>query len=342
MLVVGTSNQAFELAETLRNDPLRSDPLHRCRFLGYVAAGEPASARVAASEIVADPQTAIELLNDQVVDELVVALTLRDITPEVEALMRHAAQLGITVRCPVNQLFSGVYGDEVTRLSSEASRSGTARWAKDLVMRSGYGYSWQYVAKRIFDVVGALALLVITSPLMIAAAIAITTTSRGGVFFIQDRYGYNGRVIRLLKFRTMGQDADAQQARLRAEHNEMDGGAFKMKNDPRVTRVGAFLRKTSIDELPQLFNVLRGEMSLVGPRPLPLADYDHIEQISHLRRLSVLPGITCTWQAGGRNNVSFEQWMALDMAYIDNWSLLEDFRILLKTVPAVLLARGAA
>jgi lipopolysaccharide/colanic/teichoic acid biosynthesis glycosyltransferase len=191
------------------------------------------------------------------------------------------------------------------------------------------------------DVVGATLLLIAASPIMIISAFLIRFTSKGNALFVQDRYGYNGRVFKLYKFRTMVQDADAMQEALR-QQNELDGAAFKIKSDPRITGVGKWLRKTSIDELPQLLNVIKGDMSLVGPRPLPLPDYQRFKEISHMRRLSVLPGITCTWQAGGRNNVSFEEWMKLDMDYIDNWSLGGDIKILLKTVPAVLFARGAS
>lgn len=337
VLVVGTTEQAVEIAKEFREDHL-----HSFNFLGFISASERGACRVDEQEIVADLIGAQLLLQERVVDELVVALALRDMNTQVEDLMSLAAQLGITVRCPTKILFRGVFGHEAGRLSTEQMRYGSGLQDTYLVMRSGYGFSWQYVLKRLTDYLGAAIALLLLSPVMVAAAIAISTTSRGGVFFVQDRYGYNGRVIHLYKFRTMVSGADALQDKLRAEHNEMDGGAFKMRNDPRITRVGAFLRKTSIDELPQLFNVLLGEMSLVGPRPLPLKDYEHFQQVSHMRRLSVLPGITCTWQIGGRNNLSFEEWMALDMAYIDNWNFLNDIKILLKTIPAVVLGRGAS
>ncbi len=339
VLIVGTNSHAQEIAADLRRDPMNC-----FEVLGFVNVEERGGVGNAlkAEENISSLVDARELLSNQVIDELVVTLSLRDITTQVEDLMSHAAQLGIAVRCPAKKLFSGVFGHEVARLMTEQQRHASGSMETYLVLRSGYGFNWEYVLKRIVDYLGASLMLALLSPLMLMAAIAIKATSSGGVFFIQERYGYNGRIIRLFKFRTMAVDADAMQKQLREQHNEMDGGAFKMKNDPRVTAVGKLLRKTSVDELPQLLNVLRGEMSLVGPRPLPLSDYEHFQKTSHMRRLSVLPGITCTWQAGGRNNVSFDEWMDLDMAYIDNWSLTQDIKILLKTIPAVLFGRGAS
>ena len=169
----------------------------------------------------------------------------------------------------------------------------------------------------------------------------IKLTSPGPVLFVQERVGLGKRSFRLYKFRTMMQGAEKKLAEL--EHlNEMSGPVFKIKNDPRITKIGHFLRKTSIDELPQLINVLKGDMSLVGPRPLPVRDYNGFEQDWQRRRFSVRPGITCLWQVNGRSNVSFDKWMKLDMEYIDNWSLLLDFKILILTIPAVFRGSGAA
>jgi lipopolysaccharide/colanic/teichoic acid biosynthesis glycosyltransferase len=172
-------------------------------------------------------------------------------------------------------------------------------------------------------------------------ALFIKITSPGPVFFVQERIGLNKRRFMLIKFRTMVVDAERKIHEL--EHlNEVKGPAFKIKNDPRITRIGRFLRKASIDELPQLINVLKGDMSLVGPRPLPIRDYNGFDEDWHRRRFSVQPGITCLWQCNGRSNVSFDRWMQLDMEYIDNWSLWLDFKILAMTIPAVLRGSGAA
>ena len=194
--------------------------------------------------------------------------------------------------------------------------------------------------KRAFDLIGASLLLAIFSPFMLAAAIAVRLSSPGPVLFVQQRYGRHRKRFPMFKFRSMVADAEAQQKKLEAI-NEAQGPVFKLKSDPRVTRVGAFLRKTSIDELPQLFNVLRGEMSLVGPRPLPLRDVSRFEETWLLRRFSVRPGLTCLWQVNGRSNTSFDYWIKQDLLYIDHWSLGLDLKILVQTIPAVLRGSGA-
>ncbi|MBI2711037.1 MAG: sugar transferase [Actinobacteria bacterium] len=204
------------------------------------------------------------------------------------------------------------------------------------VQRNG----WRATAKRLFDIVGGALGLLATAPLLGAAAVAIKLDSAGQVLFRQQRLGRDGRVIRILKLRTMVADAED---RLEAiiDLNEADGPLFKLRDDPRVTRVGRFLRRASIDELPQLWNVLRGEMSLVGPRPaLPREAELWDDQTA--QRLRVNPGLTGMWQVNGRSETSFEDYSRLDLYYVDNWSLLCDLTILLKTVPVVLARRGAA
>jgi exopolysaccharide biosynthesis polyprenyl glycosylphosphotransferase len=200
---------------------------------------------------------------------------------------------------------------------------------------------WQVTVKRFFDIVIALILLIVLAPLFLAIAVMTKMTSPGSAFFIQERVGLNKRRFRLYKFRTMTQDAEQKQVELE-ELNEMDGPVFKIANDPRITRLGRFLRNTSIDELPQLINVLIGDMSLVGPRPLPVRDYDFFYQDWHRRRFSIRPGLTCLWQISGRSNIPFEKWIEMDLQYIDQWSLLLDLKILVRTVPAVIKGTGAA
>ncbi|HLV60507.1 MAG TPA: sugar transferase [Fredinandcohnia sp.] len=193
--------------------------------------------------------------------------------------------------------------------------------------------------KRAFDIVVSAVALVLCAPLFLVIAIAIKLDSPGPVFFGQVRSGLNGRRFTLWKFRSMVVDAEKRLAALR-DKNEMSGPVFKMKDDPRVTRVGRFLRRTSLDELPQFWNVLVGQMSVVGPRPPLPSEVDRYERW-HRRRLSVKPGITCIWQVSGRNEIDFEDWMKLDLAYIDQWSLWLDIKIVLRTIPAVIFGRGA-
>jgi exopolysaccharide biosynthesis polyprenyl glycosylphosphotransferase len=210
-----------------------------------------------------------------------------------------------------------------------------------LVFRSTPEPSWQALAKQVLDVVGALALLIVFSLPILVVALLIRLSSAGPVFFRQHRSGLNGRPFTMLKFRSMVTDAEQRQHEL-AVLNEMSGPVFKITNDPRVTPIGRFLRKFSIDEFPQLINVLRGEMSLVGPRPLPVDEVRRFDDLAHRRRLSVKPGITCLWQVSGRNNVKdFRDWVRLDLEYIDNWTIWLDFKILLRTIPVVLLGTGA-
>jgi len=193
--------------------------------------------------------------------------------------------------------------------------------------------------KRGIDLVLSSVAILAALPLFAVIAVLIKLDSRGPVLFPQERVGFNRRRFRALKFRTMVDGADQQQAALEPL-NEADGPVFKIRKDPRVTRVGRWLRRLSFDELPQLFNVLRGDMSLVGPRPLPLRDVSRIDVRAHKRRFSVRPGITCLWQVNGRGP-RFEEWIKQDMEYIDNWSLGLDLRIILKTIPAVLSGKGA-
>lgn len=213
-----------------------------------------------------------------------------------------------------------------------------------LVLRSTPELSWELMFKGLMDFFGAGLMILFTFPFWIVAMIGIKLTSPGGsIFYAQMRAGRYGKPFKMWKFRTMIPNAEQQLARVKRDHgNEMDGPVFKLDGDPRIFPFGAFLRKFSIDEFPQLINVLLGDMSLVGPRPLPLYEVEAFNEISHRRRLSVKPGITCEWQAGGRNKItSFDEWVKMDLRYIDNWSLGLDIRILLKTIPAVLFGHGA-
>jgi lipopolysaccharide/colanic/teichoic acid biosynthesis glycosyltransferase len=216
------------------------------------------------------------------------------------------------------------------------------------MLEDGILFSWfngeidgrQLVIKRALDIVLSLILLILALPLLIGVAIAIRRDSPGPVIFAQTRVGLNKRLFRMYKFRSMALDAEQRMSEL--EHlNELSGPVFKIEADPRVTRLGHWLRSSSIDELPQLVNVLKGEMSMVGPRPLPLRDFDGFDDDRYRRRFSVAPGLTGLWQVSGRSNIDFDDWMKLDLEYVENWSLRKDLGILLRTPLTVLKRIGA-
>jgi len=235
----------------------------------------------------------------------------------------------------------------IMRFHSDLFGLKTSRWRSEefgghqyIATYTGLGDPVPQILKRSIDIVIATLALLIFSPILLAAAIAIKLTSPGPIFFLQERIGLNKRHFLMFKFRTMVPNADALMSKLEAQ-NEAMGPVFKMKKDPRITPIGKLLRKTSIDELPQLLNVLAGEMSLVGPRPLPIRDFEGFNEDWQRRRFSVKPGMTCLWQVNGRSGITFEQWMRLDLKYMDEWSLWLDLKILAKTVPAVLRGTGA-
>lgn len=332
VVIIGTNQTAWEYARQIRL-------IHGAyRVLGFV------DDLVVISESKDEHLGTLDdfgrLLDAHVIDELIIAMPIRSCSGSIQSVIDQAHERGIAVRFPMSQIFSGLTTNEIWRTRQEATLGSDGYFANDLVVYSGHELGARYFMKRAMDVLLSILILTAVSPIIALAALAIYLTSGRPVVFVQQRYGYNGRIFHLFKFRTMVKNADALQEELRTK-NERDGAAFKMKNDPRVTPLGRFLRKTSIDELPQLFNVLKGEMSLVGPRPLPLADYRRMNKTSHRRRLSVLPGITGPWQISGRDQISFEDWMQMDLDYIDNWRLLTDIKIILMTVPTVLFARGS-
>jgi exopolysaccharide biosynthesis polyprenyl glycosylphosphotransferase len=200
------------------------------------------------------------------------------------------------------------------------------------------GRSLGYLVKRAADLLVSLMALIILSPLFLLITLLIRVSSPGPAFFVQERIGYRGRRINIIKFRTMVVNAEFLKEGLQSL-NEVDGPVFKIKRDPRITAIGGLLRKTSLDELPQLFNVLSGQMSLVGPRPLPTREALQCTGWQ-ARRQEMKPGLTCLWQISGRNSLSFDEWMKLDLQYIDNWSLWLDLKIILQTIPEVIAARG--
>lgn len=271
------------------------------------------------------------LIATEVIDEVAVALPIKSHYTQIETAVGLLEEQGITTH-----VLSDLFPQKLAK-----SQAVDFDGAPIVTLGSAPPFSWRTEAKRIIDLTVSTTLLVICAPLFAVVAIAIKLDSHGPVFFIQERVGFSKRRFRMMKFRTMTIDAESRMKDI--EHlNEKTGPIFKMRNDPRVTRVGKWLRKTSIDELPQLINVLVGDMSVVGPRPLSVRDAVRMEEAWQKRRFSVKPGLTCLWQVSGRSNLSFEQWMQLDLDYIDHWSLGLDMSILLRTIPAIVLARGAS
>jgi exopolysaccharide biosynthesis polyprenyl glycosylphosphotransferase len=270
-----------------------------------------------------------EILRSNVVDEVFVTLPIKSFYSEMENIIYLCEQAGVEVKIPTD-----IFKSKIAKYS--IANFGEVEF---LDFYTGPKMTWQMIVKRTTDVIVSSMALVLFAPLFVVVMLAIKFTSSGPVFFIQKRIGYNGRLFNCLKFRTMIDNADKLKKEL-DYLNEMDGPVFKIDNDPRVTNVGRFLRKTSIDELPQLINVFKGDMSLVGPRP-PVPEEVCQYKLADRRRLSIRPGITCIWQVSGRNNIGFDKWMDMDMQYIDKWSLWLDFKILLKTIPAVILQKGA-
>jgi exopolysaccharide biosynthesis polyprenyl glycosylphosphotransferase len=270
------------------------------------------------------------VIRNNVIHGIVVNLPIRSFYDTIRSIISIAQEQGISVN----------YLTNIFEPDSPYMRSYQLGSIPAVVIYNAPLEDWQVSIKRFIDVVIALVVLVLTSPLILMAAIAIKLTDGGPVFFKQERIGYFKNTFKLIKLRTMSIDAAEEHSKLEAL-NEMDGPVFKIANDPRVLPVGRFLRRYGIDELPQLVNVLKGDMSIVGPRPLAIRDYEGFSEDWLRRRFSVRPGLTCYWQTmKNRNKLGFHEWMNLDMDYIDNWSLWEDFKIMLRTVPAVIRGTG--
>jgi len=329
MLIVGSNSRAIEFAKTIPHRPEWG-----CHVVGF-ADDEWAGVdelRSEGFERVCDFATLPSYLRRSVIDEVVIALPIRSFHEHASKIVEMCEEQGIIVR-----LLSGVF-DLKTRQPEHFDE------APVITHYAGPLHGWPVLIKRLLDIVISATTLVILAPAMILTAIAIKLTSRGPVLFVQKRVGLSKRVFNIYKFRTMVMDAEKRLAQI--EHlNEVSGPVFKIKSDPRITPIGRFLRKTSIDELPQLLNVLKGDMSLVGPRPLQMRDYELFTEGGpdwQRCRFSVRPGITCLWQVNGRSAIPFEQWMELDQQYVRKWSLWLDMQILMKTIPAVLKGSGAA
>ena len=328
VLIVGTGRRAIDVARVIENHNYWG-----YKILGFVSDGHRLSngwARFRVYGTVPDLRTLLESGEfPEIVDEIVFAVTRKKLD-EMKQLFILCEELGIRARVAMNFFQNRVARIEIEELEGIPFLTFTTTPSNET----------QLAFKRLLDVGVSVLLLTLATPIIVLAAIAIKLSSPGSVLFKQERIGLNGRIFTLYKFRTMIENAS--QRREEVNHlNQMSGPVFKAAADPRVTTVGRILRKFSLDELPQLWNVLRGDMSLVGPRP-PIPEEVRSYHRWHRRRLSMKPGLTCLWQISGRNNVDFDRWMKLDLQYIDNWSPSLDLKILLRTIPAVLSGRGAS
>jgi len=312
-----------------------------------ILVGTPDESRIMAEELEAKSPEEVEVLaaldlNESPVARLVELLHEHSVNGVIlSAKHVYLEQVEAAIRaCELEGVEAWLVADFFKTQISRTSFDDFYGWPV-LVFRSVPEASWQGVAKQVLDFVGSLASLVLLAVPLGLVALLIKVTSPGPVLFRQRRSGLNGRPFTIYKFRTMVSNAEQLKHEL-AAMNEMSGPVFKVTDDPRVTPVGRFLRKFSLDEFPQFYNVLRGEMSLVGPRPLPVDEVKRFNDLAHRRRLSMKPGLTCLWQINGRSEVSdFKEWVRLDLEYIDNWSLWLDLKILWWTVPVVLTGAGA-
>lgn len=325
VLIIGSGSRARRLTETLTRWTM--GPVY---IVGYL---DPDPARVERSvlgyRILGTMGDISTVLKNHVIDEVVMAIP-RAMISQAERIAQACEDEGVKfsmmadlfeVRVRRTQL---VEFGQIPMLTHE-----TVAQAE-----------WKLMVKRAVDIAAVLCLLPVALPIMGIIALVIKLDSSGPIFFLQERVGLKKRCFRMLKFRSMVQDADRLQAQV--EHlNEAQGPIFKVANDPRITRVGWWLRRSSLDELPQIFHVLTGQMSLVGPRPMSTRDVDRFDEGVQRRRFSVKPGLTCLWQISGRSRLPFSEWLRLDLHYIEHWSLRLDFKILWKTIPAVLKGEGA-
>jgi exopolysaccharide biosynthesis polyprenyl glycosylphosphotransferase len=324
ILIVGTGPRAQQLYQEAANQRSWS-------VLGFVDAVGGYCCPPDIESMFLGPLEKLErILMRQVVDEVLIALPILSCYQQIQDVITVCEKVGVEVR-----YFPHVFKSRVATRQYDHNPKTPA-----VVLKMVDHHAGCKLLKRTIDIAGAAAGLLVLSPLFALVAMTITLTSPGPILFAQERYGLNKRRFRMLKFRTMCSNAEKLQSSV--EHmNEASGPLFKIRNDPRVTVLGRLLRKTSLDELPQLYNVLRGEMSLVGPRPMSIRDVARFSEAWLMRRFSVKPGITGLWQISGRSNVSFDRWMELDLKYIDRWSLRLDLEILLKTLPVVARGTGA-
>lgn len=325
VLIIGTGNRAQRLARELRDHTEWG-----IKIIGYL---DPDHTRTGmqldGATVLGDVNAITEILKDHVIDEVILA-TPRAMIPDVDRIAQSCEEEGVTLR-----MMADVFEVHVARMRLVELGS-----IPLLTLEAVAQDEWTLTVKRMIDLTAALLMMPVLLPLMAVIAIAVKLDSKGPALFVQERVGLNKRRFPMFKFRTMCVGSEAMLKDI--EHlNEAEGPIFKIKNDPRITRVGKFLRKSSLDEVPQILNIVRGEMSFVGPRPMSVRDVDLFDRGIQRKRFSVKPGITCLWQVSGRSELPFSKWLELDLEYIKNWSLTLDLKILLKTIPVVLKGTGA-
>ncbi len=329
VLIVGTGRRAIEVARMISGHKYWG-----YKILGFVSDGHRLANGWSSYRVFGFVPDLRSLLENRVdfpepIDEIVFAVTRKKLD-EMKQIFLMCEELGIRTRVAMN-----FFSNRVARIELEELEG-----IPFLTFTTTPSNESQLAFKRLLDVAVAMFILVLSLPALLIAALGIKLSSPGSVLFKQERIGLNGRSFLLYKFRTMIEDAHERRGEV-SHLNEMSGPVFKLKDDPRVTTIGRILRRFSLDELPQLWNVLKGDMSIVGPRP-PIPEEVASYHRWHRRRLSMKPGLTCLWQISGRNNIDFDRWMQLDLQYIDNWSPSLDLKILLRTIPAVLSGRGAS
>jgi exopolysaccharide biosynthesis polyprenyl glycosylphosphotransferase len=327
LLVLGTNSRAVEFARRVLADP--DGGYHLIGFVDDEWAGT-AEFKQTGFPLVSNYAGLAEFLRHNVIDEVANYLPFGAFFNHYREVVDLCEQHGIVMR----------FNADIFALKTARWRAEVFHGSHHIASYTGISEGPPQTAKRVLDVVFASTLILLLLPLLVCAAVGIKLSSPGPVFFMQERIGLNKRRFKIFKFRTMVPDAEKLMVSLE-EHNEVAGPVFKMKNDPRITPIGKILRRSSIDELPQLLNVLKGDMSLVGPRPMAVRDFQGFNEDWQRRRFSMKPGMTCLWQVNGRSAIPFEQWMLLDLQYMDEWSLWLDLKILFKTVPAVLKGAGA-
>jgi exopolysaccharide biosynthesis polyprenyl glycosylphosphotransferase len=328
ILILGTNQRAVAFASRIEAKPELG-----YRVLGFVDDEWEGTAGFLTTgyTLCCNPEGLLDYLRRNVVDEVAIYLPLRSFYEDACRVAALCEQHGIITR----------FDSDIFDLKTAKPRTDSFDGDAHIAVSTNTLEAQSLLLKRILDSTVSLLLLTVLAPLFVAVSVLIKFTSSGPVFFSQERVGLNKRRFKIHKFRTMVRNAEELMAQLETL-NEVSGPVFKIKNDPRLTPIGKFLRRTSIDELPQLLNVLRGDMSLVGPRPMAIRDFEGFNEDWQRRRFSVRPGITCLWQVSGRNLIPFQKWMELDMQYIEHWTFWLDLKILARTIPAVLKGIGAA